>query len=544
LKNTISIAAALTLLAFFTSCGRGPKYALTDKYTDKPAYGDMLVDSSIGEPTTLNPVLASDSASSAITGLVFNGLVRYDRNLRLEGDLAKSWDISSDSKVITFHLRKGVLWQDGVEFTSSDVKFTYDKFMDPSVKTAYRSQFELVKNIETPDKYTVKVFYSEPFAPALESWGMPVIPEHILKGQDINISPFNRRPVGTGPYIFKSWTANQDIELAANKNYYEGEPYISRYMYRIIPDESVQFMNLEAGNIDMMTLTPDMYVNKSLDESFNGSYNRYNYTGPQYVYIGYNLENPLFKSEKVRQALSYAINRDDIIKNVMLNLAKPVTGPFIPGSWAYNGSVKGYGYDLKKSAQLLKQDGWVKQPDGFIYKNGVRFTFTIYTNQGNKPREEIATIAQQQWGLLGIDVKIRILAWNILLTQFIDKKKFDAVVMAWSLSRDPDCFDIWHSSKTKEGEFNFISYKNPEVDALLVRARTTFDFNTRRICYRRIHEILSADAPYTFLYTPDILEAVHRRIHGIVPAPAGIGYNQIKWYVPAELRKYKISIEK
>jgi peptide/nickel transport system substrate-binding protein len=141
-------------------------------------------------------------------------------------------------------------------------------------------------------------------------------------------------------------------------------------------------------------------------------------------------------------------------------------------------------------------------------------------------------------------VNIRILAWNILLTEFIDKRKFDAIVMAWSLTPDPDCYEIWHSSKTKDGEFNFVGYKNQEVDALLVKARTNFDINVRKRCYFKIHKIISDDAPYTFLYTPDVLAAIHKRIHGIVPAPAGISYNQIKWYVPVELQKYKINIEK
>jgi peptide/nickel transport system substrate-binding protein len=534
----------LFILAILTACNQRPKYVLKKDFVDRPAYGDMLVDSSIGEPATLNPLLASDSASFDIIGLVFNGLVRYDKNLRLEGDLAKDWEVSADSKIITFHLKKGILWHDGVEFTSADVKFTYEKFMDPKVMTAYRSQFELVQKLEAPDKYTVKVFYKEAFAPALETWGAAIVPEHILKGQDINKSPFNRAPVGTGPYKFKNWVTNQKIELESNKDYYEGEPYIKRYMYRIIPDQSVQFMNLQSGDIDMMTLSPDMYKNIGSNAGLNADINTYDYQEPRYTYIGYNMENPLFKSKNVRQALSYAINRDDIIKDVLLGMAKPVTGPFIPGTWAYNTGVKGYDFKPEKAAAMLKNDGWVRNKDGFLYKDGRKFSFTIFTNQGNKEREQIATIVQQQLGKLGIEVNIRILAWNILLTQFIDKKKFDALVMAWSLSRDPDCFEIWHSSKTKEGEFNFVGYSNGEVDALLVKARTTFDIKTRRACYLKIHKIIAEDAPYTFLYTPDALAAVHKRIHGVVPAPAGIGYNQIKWYVPSEIQKYKISIEK
>lgn len=539
-RSLSGIIAVVLILTLISGCKQKQGYVLKKDFIDKPAYGDMLIDCSIGEPANLNPVLASDTASFSIIGNIFNGLTRYDRDLKPEGDLAQSWDISGDSKVITFNLRHGVKWHDGVEFTSEDVKFTYDTFMDPKVKTAYRSQFDLVKSVETPDRYTVKVYYRTVFAPAIESWGISIIPAHILKGKDINTSSFSRNPVGTGPYIFKKWVTNQKIELEANRDYYEGAPYIKRYVYRIIPDQSVQFMNLLSGNLDTMTLTADQYASKTNSKEFLDNYNKYSYPDFSYRYIGYNMENPLFKSKKVRQALSHAINTSEIIDGVMQGLAKPLSGPFIPGSWAYDDGIKPYSYDLKKAAELLKEEGWVKGSDGILAKNGNKFSFILYTNQGNKEREQIATIAQQQWSKLGIDVSIRVLAWNVFITQFIDQKKFDAVVMGWSLSRDPDYYDIWHSSKTKEGELNFISYKNPEVDRLLESGRTTFNLKERAKIYKKIHKIIAEDAPYTFLYSPYNLSAVHKRVHGIKPEPAGIGYNFIRWYVPAEIQKYNM----
>lgn len=203
-----------------------------------------------------------------------------------------------------------------------------------------------------------------------------------------------------------------------------------------------------------------------------------------------------------------------------------------------------YDYDLNRALLLLAQAGWKKGKDGLLERDGKKFTFTLYTNHGNKEREEIAAIAQQQWSLLGITVDIRVIEWNVFLTQYIDKKKFDALVMGWSLSRDPDCYDIWHSSKTKEGEFNFISYKNPKVDRLLEEGRTTFNRVKRTAIYKEIHALIAEDAPYTFLYAPYSLIAIHKRVHGINPAPAGISYNQIKWYVPSEIQKFKITLEK
>jgi len=167
-------------------------------------YGDALVSASIADARNLMPMLASDSASAEISGMIFNGLVKYDKDLNLTGDLAESWDIQEGGLVIIFHLRKDVRWQDHHPFTAQDVEFTYRKMIDPDVRTPYGGDFERVKSLEVIDDYTVKVAYKEPFAPGLASWGMSIIPKHILEGQDLNTSEFCRAPVGTGPYILKN----------------------------------------------------------------------------------------------------------------------------------------------------------------------------------------------------------------------------------------------------------------------------------------------------------------------------------------------------
>lgn len=528
-------------MVFIFACKQQETYKLKDKYINKPAYGDAIITASIGEPSTLNPILASDSASHDIIELVFNGLVKFDKDLNLIGDLAEKWDILENGKVIIFYLKKGVKWHDGVEFTAKDVKFTFDSFMSPDTKTAYRSMFEPIKSVEIIDDYKIKVAYKTIFAPALQYWGVAIIPYHLLYDKDINIAEFNRKPVGTGPYKFIKWQTADRIELAANENYFDGKPYISKYIYRIIPDQSVQFMEMISGGVDSMDLNSELWTTRANTEKFNKNFNKFKITGFSYVYFGFNLRKELFKDKRVRKAINFAINKDEIIQGVKKGLAIRTTGPYIPGTWAYNydDDVEKYDYNPEVAKKLLAEAGWQRGMDGFIYKKGKKFEFTIFTNQGNKEREEIATIIQQQLLKIGIKAEVRILAWNILLTEFVDKKKFDAVVMGWSTGLDPDNYDIWHSSKIKEGEFNFISYKNPEVDKMLLAARTTFDIKKRAKFYKKIHKIIADDSPYVFLYSPFGLPAVHKRFHGIVPAPAGIGYNFTKWYVPQELIKYK-----
>jgi peptide/nickel transport system substrate-binding protein len=505
----------------------------------KPAYGDALVVGSIGEPSTLIPLLASDSASHEVAGLVFNGLVRYDKDLKLEGDLAEKWDVSKDGLTITFHLRHGVRWHDGRELSSHDVLYTYLVTIDPKTPTAYADAFKQVKKADAPDPYTFRVTYERPFAPALESWGMSILPAHLLEGKDITKSELARHPVGTGPYIFKEWVAGQKIVLESNRDYYEGRPYVGRYIYRIIPDSSTMYMELKADGIDMMGLSPVQFQRQTVTADFKERFNKYRYPASAFTYLGYNLRHPLFVDRRVRQAISSAINKDEIVQGVLLGMGQVAHGPYKPGTWANNPHIADFDYNPERAKKLLAEAGWRdRNADGILMKGGKPFRFTILTNQGNDLRLKTAVIIQRRLKAIGIDVKIRVIEWASFLSQFIDKGNFEAVILGWTISPDPDLFDIWHSSKTGPKELNFIGYKNPEVDRLLIEGRSTFDMESRRSCYYRLQEVLAEDQPYTFLYVPDALPVVSARFRGIQPAPAGISYNLIKWYVPEKEQLY------
>ena len=537
-KVLLVLAAAILLVAALV-------WKLNKDYAAfRNGSGDTLVDSSIGDASVLNPLLAADSASGDIVGLIYNGLVKYDKNIKLIGDLAESWSVSADGLVITFILRKGVKWQDGVEFTSADVEYTFNTLIAPGTKSPYKSSYEVVKKLETPDKYTVRVYYTKPFAPALESWGMGILPKHLFEKTDVNTSRFNSEPIGTGPYKFKIWNRVRDIRLEYYGDYFEGRPNIDKYMYRIIPDQSVQFMELKSGGIDLMGLTPDMYIKQTEVAEFKKRFNKYRYPAFQYVYMGLNNLSPFFSDRKVRLAVSTAINKKEIIDGVMLGLGREATGPFPNESWAYNSLVRNSPCDLEAAKKLLAEAGWRDADgDGILEKGGKKFVFTLRTNQGNKQRETIAVMIQSQLKKIGIKVNVSVVAWTVFINEYVDKKKFDAIVLGWNLGRDPDCYDIFHSTKTGEKEYNFVSYKNLEVDKLLIEGRETFDQTKRTKIYNRIHELIAQDVPYVFLYVPDSLVAVDKRVHGIEPSPLGITYNFIKWYVPKQMQKYTTKTE-
>lgn len=524
----------LVALLIFSACTQAPPPSTHSAVKDdKLAFGDAIVEGTIGEASTLIPILATDSASHDVAGQIYNGLVKYDKNLNIVGDLAESFSISPNGLEITFDLRRGVKWHDGAPFTSRDVLYTYRVIIDPKTPTAYAEDFKQVTKISAPDDYTVRVVYSIPFAPALASWGTSILPAHLLEGKDITKSPLARQPVGTGPYRFKEWIAGQKIVLESNPEYFEGRPYIDRYIYRIIPDTSTMYMELKAGAIDLMSLTPVQYARQTLSSQFTSHFNKFRYPSSTYVYMGYNLRHPLFRDKRIRQALTAAINKDELIQGVLFGMGQKAHGPIVPGRWAYNPHVRDIAYNPQHAMHLLAQAGWKeKNSAGILVKDGKPFSFTILTNQGNQQRLLTAQIIQQRLRFVGIDVKIRIVEWATFLKEFVDKGNFEVVMLGWSITPDPDMFDVWHSSKTKPGELNFIGFKNAEVDRLLVEGRSTFDIEKRKHAYFRIQEILADEQPYTFLYVPDALPVVSSRIRGVEPAPAGIRHNQIRWYVP------------
>ena len=506
----------------------------------QPVTGDTIVVGSIGDASRLLPILATDSASGDIVGLLFNGLLKYNEQLEIVGDLAQSWTVSDDGMTLTFVLRPNVRWHDGQSVTADDVRFTYEKLVDPAVHTPYSSSYELIESVQVIDPRTIRVHYRQPFAPALESWMMGVIPKHLLEHEDLNTTAFLRHPIGHGPYRFVRWKTGELIELSANPDYFEHRPHIDRYLYRVIPDQATLFLELLTSGVDLTSLTPLQYRRQTNTSFIQRSYRKFRYPSFGFTYLGYNLKDERFKDLRVRHAINLAIDKQALIDGVLYGLGTVATGPYPKESWAYDPSIAPADYNPSAAKALLKEAGWVDHDsDGWLDREGQPFRFTLLTNQGNEVRRQVAELVQQQLKAIGIDVKINIIEWSTFVHEFIDKRRFDAVLLGWSLSRDPDLYDLFHSSKTKEGEYNFVGYASPEVDALLERGRRTFDREERQRIYRQIHRHLSEDQPYTFLFVPEALPIVSSRFRNVVATPIGIGYNFIDWYVPRAEQRYK-----
>ncbi len=494
-----------------------------------PTDGDRILLGSIGEASNLIPYLTADSASHEVADLLYVAPLRFNQDLEPECWAAESFSMEDEGRLLRFRLRKGILWEDGTELTAADVEFTYKMVIDPATGSPYADDFLQIKEFRVLDRYSFEVRYEHFFARAVSSWMNPILPRHILEGQN-------------GPYRLQRWEPGVRIVLEASPTYFLGRPHISEVVFRIIPDTATMFMETRAGRLDVMELSPQQYLRQTSGKKWAESFHKYRYLASVYNFLGFNLEHPFFKDKKVRQAISCAINRGDIVKGVLLGLGEPAFGPYKPGTWAYHPGLRPVSFNPDRARKLLAEAGFTDSDgDGILDKDGKPLAFTILTNQGNEPRILTATIIQSQLRAVGIDVRIRTVEWAAFIREFVNTGRFDAIILGWTITQDPDIFAVWHSSQAVPGGLNFIHYKNPDLDKVLEEARSTPDRQRRTALYHQAQEILDEDQPYCFLYVPYALPVVQNRFMGIKPALAGIMYNFEEWWVPKSLQRYKVT---
>jgi peptide/nickel transport system substrate-binding protein len=539
----ILAVAAFLLLCAVAGCGSPPTIGVRSEDAPqvvpaaaaascRPAYGDRVIMGDIAEPSVLLPVLAVDTACSRVASLIFNGLLDYDRDLNVVGDLAESFEITETPPTVRFRLRKGVRWHDGRPFTSKDVAFTVKLYVDPTTPTPYASAFMRIKRLRTPDDYTVEAEYECPYGPALDSWVYnKILPAHLFEGTDVTTNPLKRAPIGTGPFRFREWNPGERITLEANDDYFRGRPFIDQVIFRIIPDQAAMFLELQGGRLDHIRLTPMQFSRQTTAPWFEENFARYRHSELGYVYLGYNLRDPRFSDKRVRQALTSAIDREAVVKCVHLGLARVAYTPYGPDTFWHNRDVKKWDHCPERAARLLNEAGWKDlDGDGVLEKDGKPFEFTILTNQGNVDRRNACALIQHYLKKVGVRAHVRVLEWAALLKNFLGKGNFDAYVCGWVSHPDPDATDQWNSTKTGPNQFNYIGFQNEEADRALAQGVSNFDVNKRKIFYDRFQEILAEEQPVTFLWVIERLYGTHARIGGIAPGPAGIEYNVEKWF--------------
>lgn len=426
--------------------------------------------------------------------------------------------------VVLFRLRQGVLFHDGHEFDSGDVKFTYETIMAPENLSPRVPDFEPVKAVEPLGRFAVRIVYKRLFQPGFASWGMGILPEHLLNrerlreqairlGRDpdkfsIRSSPFNRAPIGSGPFRFDEWKTDQYIRLTRFDRYWEGAPNLHEYLYRIIPDPLTAELTFYAGTSDAYAAQPHQVERLKHDPRFQG----FSQLGLGYTYIGYNMRRPIFQDARVRKALGTAINVQEIIDYVLYGQAERTTGPYPKQTEFYDPTVAPLPYDLEEALRLLADAGWKRNAEGWLEKDGRPLAFTLITNSGNEIRKAVMVVAQNAWRRLGIKVETLTMEWAVFINERVDKGDFDALILGWRMGLDADIYQIFHSSQTGHFQLNFVGYLNSEADELMIRIRREYNHERQVDMARELHRLIARDQPYTFLFVGKGLALLDRKI--------------------------------
>jgi peptide/nickel transport system substrate-binding protein len=453
-------------------------------------------------PDSLDPRIGQNAASQHLAELIFNSLVRKDEKAAILPDLALRWEMP-DPKTYVFHLRDDVRFHDGRPLTSKDVQYTFRSMLDGTVPTTKAGHpYNLIASIEAPDSYTVIFKLKDVYASFLLNMAVGVIgiiPDG--SGKD-----FGRHLIGSGPFKLVRYVQDQDVVLERNDSYFGKRASVSGLRFRIIPEEIVTALELRKGSLDIAlnVLAPDMVEVLKNDPKLKVMESG----GTNYQYMAFNLTDPVLRDVRVRQAFAYGIDREQIIKYLWRNQARPAVSLLAPNNWAYNGEVRTYPYDPQRARELLREAGYE------------HLTFTYRTNNDNDTARQTASILQQQLREIGVTMQIQ---GNEFATFFADviKGNFQVYSLRWIGVNDPDIFNaVFHSKSVPPNGFNRGHYSNPKVDELIEFARGEVDVEKRRDAYREVQRIVAEELPYISLFYTDNVCIYAKRIEGIRLYPA------------------------
>ncbi len=496
------------------------------------------------EPPSLNTTLDADWVATVVTQpRIYECLLRIDPydapRFRHLPALAETWELSEDKKVYTFHLRRDVKWHDGQPFTARDVVATMDKIQDPTTKAVHvRAYTQELAGYEALDDYTVRFTWKRPYFLTLDVMaGISIQPAHVigkLTGKEYNeaaTNPLNRAPLGTGPFKFESWEANQKIVLVRNEAYWGRKAHLERVVFRIVKDPTVALQLAEREELDTVDgVLPDQWVGMK-SEKLRVAYHRSKLYDASYSWIGWNQERPMFQDKRVRRALTMLTDRPGVSEKIMFGLPKPTTCHFYWQSMECDPELAPLPFGPAAAVKLLEEAGWVdRDGDGVREKDGRPFRFAFMLPAQSVTGERLATKMKQDFARAGLEMAIQKVEWSSF-SKRLRTHEFDACTLSWVGDARGDPTQIWHSSSIKGGS-NYVGFRNAEADRIIEEARVTFDEERRNAMYRRFGAILHDEQPYTILWVPAKLSLVHRRLRGVRETLQGWQFEDW-WLAPA-----------
>lgn len=513
--------------------------ALSTDTVERPDFGGTYIEGIAGRPSAINPLFSQyNDVDRDIAALVFTGLTRADENGTLQPDLAARWQISPDGLVYTFTLRSDVRWHDGARFSADDVLYTIHALQDP----AYNGPPDLAAFWQTVaitqvSDVAVRFQLTQAYAPFLNYTTIGILPAHLLNKVspgDLLQHPFNRRPVGTGPFKVSTFVGDQ-LTLDVNSNFYGPRPYLSRLQFQFYPDYESIFAAFARGEVEGIARILPGYLPKARAVK---NLTLYNARLSGYTLIFLNLSKAPFQDKAVRQALLYAMDRQRLIDDLLQGQGLIASSPIEPGSWAYNAALSPYPFDVGKAKALLDGAGWRETAEGVRKKDQAALAFTLTTND-DPTRVALANEIAKAWQAIGVRATVQPVTATLLAQNVLRPRQFDAVLYEWrTLSSDPDQYENWHETQIPAplnlGQ-NYSGLKDRDISETLEAARKTSDPVKRAELYRKFQERFAELTPALLLYYPVYTYGVDSRLRGIqlapMLAPSDRFRNIAQWYL-------------
>jgi len=530
--------------------------------SESPEIAGRIVVGIDSDVKSFNPLFSSTGSEVNISELFFLSLVQYEWN-DAEGGLdafpmlAEKWEWADDSSSIILYLRRDVQWSDGRIFNAEDVVFSFDVYSDPKVESRFYGFFEnfytssqkedslhvlLDKTFEVLDSFTVKINFRKNSIPSLKDIDYPLIPKHVYERIDRkDLSRFEKdiKLVTDGPFFLEKWDKNQAIILKRNENSFlyaspgNGQEQgnikpVQRLVFKIVPDYNSRITQLKKGEIDLME---DISAENVSSLKENGRINIAAVKGREFEYIGWNnintadfrerkiTPNKLFGNPEIRKALSYAVNRQEILFEYLKGYGDLAAGPVSPIFKKYfDQTLKPFEYNPGKAKEILNRQGWIDEDkNGIIEKNRLPFRFVLNIPSGNPRREFAATIIKNNLREVGIDVSVQSYEPNVFFEKLF-AREFDSWIAAWGIPLPLDLKPFWHSD-LQANQYNLAGFRNKSVDSLLELIIITKDDNQKTEYYKKIQSIIYNETPFTFLYWIDNIVAYNKRIKNINVTP-------------------------
>ena len=512
---------------------------------DDPRYGGTVVMGSIGELADgMNAAISTDYSSSQHQQFVnLMTLIDYDAEGNARPYLAESWDISPDGTEITFHLRRDIFWHDGEQTDAEDVAFTYQTVTDPVTAFPNAAFWDhYVKGpdgVEILDDFTVLIRL-EPHAEFLDPFrSVAILPEHLLgevPRDQLRVHPYGTQcPVGNGPFVFAEHRPQDRWLFEANPAFPEslgGRPFVDRYVYRVIPEQTTLLTELLTENIDV-------YIGPRPDQAQtiidNPNLELKNYPFRQYTLVGWNSRRPQLADARVRRALTMGTNRAEIVAAVLQGYGT-VAHTGVPAFHFASDpeSLPTLQYDPEGARALLEEAGWTDRDGDGVRESadGTRLSFSIKYNTGNQQRQDVTEIMQSQLAAIGVQAQPQVVEWATLLQQINtpELRDFDGVVMGWVTEFKVDDTDLFHSQRIDQ-PYAWSGTQNPELDRLLEEISLTVDRSEAKRLWLEYQRVLIDEQPYTYFYFPDRLDGVNRRVDNLVMDARGEWVNIKDWYL-------------